>query len=103
MPSSTYSCDGYNLKATLRNNLNGDFSLIDDLDSLDQGSFVVIEWDKINLMLPISFQYGEISFTDKKWLWSYKDKQRGLHIKHPRFAQILPNGEVVEHKCTSNS
>ncbi len=50
-------------------------------------------------MLPVSFQKGEISFTDNKWLWSYQDNEIGLHEDKPRFAQRLPNGKVIEHKC----
>lgn len=92
-------CDGDLLTATIRNNLNGDFLIIDDLEKTDKGAFVVLEWRKINLMLPVSFQVGEISFTDKKWLWSYKDVLKGLRVENPRFAQLLPNGEIIEHRC----
>ena len=100
-PSSTFSCDEETLVATVRNNLNGDFALVNDLEKLDKGAFVVLDWKNLNLMLPISFQEGEISFTDKKWLWSYQDNEIGLHIDHPRFSQMLPNGETFEHKCKS--
>ncbi len=98
-PSSTFDCDGELLKATIRNNLNGDFLITNDLEKIDQGAFVVLEWRDINLMLPVSFQKGEISFTDRKWLWSYQDNERGLHAEKPRFAQLIPNGEIVEHQC----
>ena len=98
-PSPVFDCDGKLLNATIRNNLNGDFALVDDLEEIDEGAFVVIDWQKIRLMLPVSFQKGEISFTDKKWLWSYQDNENGLHEENPRFAQRLPSGEVVEHKC----
>ena len=50
-------------------------------------------------MLPISFQSGEITFRDNKWLWSYQDTENGTHKDNPRFAQRLPNGEIVEHEC----
>ena len=52
-------------------------------------------------MLPVSFQKGEITFTDKKWLWSYQDHDKGLHEDKPRFAQRLPNGEIIEYNCNS--
>ena len=100
-PSSTFYCDGDVLTATIRNNLNGDFALVNDLNKLDEGAFVVLDWKDISLMLPISFQSGEISFTDKKWLWSYQDNDKGLHIDTPRLAQRLPNGEITEHTCNS--
>ena len=99
IPSSTFDCDGEALKATIRNNLNGDFALVTDLEEIDQGSFVVLDWKDISLMLPVSFQRGEISFTDRKWLWSYQDNEQGLHEENPRFAQRIPSGEIVEHEC----
>ena len=98
-PSSNFDCDGYNLYATIRNNLNGNFEVINDLEKIDQGAFVVLDWKDISLMLPVSFQKGEISFTDRKWLWSYQDNEQGLHEDYPRLAQLLPNGEIVEHRC----
>lgn len=101
-PPSDFICDGELLTATIRNNLNGDFAVVSDLEEIDEGAFVVINWKKISLMLPISFQAGEISFTDNKWLWSYMDNKRGLHQDSPRFVQRLPNGELIEHSCNSN-
>ncbi|KGG33938.1 hypothetical protein EV10_0377 [Prochlorococcus marinus str. SS51] len=98
-PSESFYCDGDPLTVVIRNNLNGDFELVTDLEKLDQGSFIVLDWKDVSLMLPISFQKNEISFTDKKWLWSYQDNERGLHQDSPRFAQRLPSGEVVEHEC----
>jgi len=79
-PSSTFDCDGEILNATIRNNLNGNFLLVTDLETVDQGAFAVLAWKDISLMLPVSFQKGEISFTDRKWLWSYQDNVKGLHV-----------------------
>ena len=87
------------MTTTIRNNLNGDFELVNDLEKLDKGAFIVLDWKNLSLMLPISFQEGEISFTDKKWLWSYQDKVVGLHDEKPRFSQRLRSGEVIEHVC----
>ena len=98
-PPSHFKCDGKRLTATIRNNLNGDFAIVDNLEKVDEGAFVVLNWDPLELMLPVSFQKGSISFTDKKWLWSYQDREKGLHEDKPRFAHLLPNGEVVEHEC----
>ncbi len=98
-PPSAFDCDGQVLKATIRNNLNADFSVVTDLEKIDSGAFVILEWKEISLMLPVSFQKGEISFTDRKWLWSYQDNENGLHEENPRFAQRLPNGNIVEHQC----
>ena len=79
--------------------MNGDFAITNDLEKVDQGAFVVLHWKDITLMLPVSFQKGEISFTDRKWLWSYQDNEEGLHEDNPRLAQLLPSGEIVEHEC----
>ena len=98
-PSSNFDCNGDRLTAVIRNNLNGDFAITNDLENIDKGAFVVLNWRKINLMLPISFKVGEISFTDKKWLWSYMDEREGLRISEPRFAQLLPDGEIKEFSC----
>ena len=98
-PSSTFNCDGKALEVTIRNNLNGDFLIVTDLEKVDQGAFVVLDWKDISLMLPVSFQKGEISFTDRKWLWSYQDNENGLHASNPRFAQRMPSGEIVEYEC----
>ena len=99
-PPAHFECDGDYLKATIRNNLNGDFSLVNDLEAIDKGAFIVLDWKEISLMLPVSFQSGQISFTDKKWLWSYKDNKRGLHLDAPRLSQIMPNGQVLDYDCS---
>ena len=98
-PSPNFNCDGDILTATIRNNLNGDFKLTNDLTNIDKGAFIVLNWRKIHLMLPVSFKVGDISFTDKKWLWSYQDEKNGLRIDNPRFAKMLPNGEIQEFSC----
>tara|TARA_B100000700_G_C14849193_1_gene763088 strand:+ start:470 stop:838 length:369 start_codon:yes stop_codon:yes gene_type:complete len=99
IPSPKYNCNGDILTAIIRNNLNGDFKQIQDIEKVDKGAFVVINWRDENLMLPISFNSGEITFTDKKWLWSYQDKKNGLRSENPRFAHILNNGEIKEYSC----
>ena len=98
-PSSNFNCDGDRLTAVIRNNLNGDFAITNDLEKIDKGAFIVLNWRDINLMLPVSFKVGDISFTDKKWLWSYQDEKNGLRMDSPRFAQLLPNGEIQELSC----
>tara|TARA_Y100001968_G_C19210794_1_gene644661 strand:+ start:277 stop:648 length:372 start_codon:yes stop_codon:yes gene_type:complete len=102
-PSPYFNCDGDQLTAVIRNNLNGDFAVTEDLENIDKGAFIVLKWRDINLMLPVSFKFGDISFTDKKWLWSYQDQNNGLRIENPRFAQLLPNGEIQEFSCQAIS
>ena len=98
-PSSAFNCDGDRLTAVIRNNLNGDFAITDDLENIDKGAFIVLNWKDIKLMLPVSFKVGDISFTDKKWLWSYQDEKNGLRMNAPRFAKRLSNGEIHEFSC----
>ena len=98
-PSSDFNCDGDRLTAVIRNNLNGDFAITDDLENIDKGAFIVLNWRDINLMLPVSFKVGDISFTDKKWLWSYQDNKTGLRMDEPRFAHLLPDGDIQEFSC----
>ena len=98
-PSPDFNCDGDKLTAVIRNNLNGDFKVTNDIEKIDKGAFIILNWRDINLMLPVSFKVGEISFTDKKWLWSYRDEQNGLRMDNPRFAEILPSGEIKEFSC----
>ena len=98
-PSPDFNCDGDRLSAIIRNNLNGDFAITTNLDNIDKGAFIVLNWRDLNLMLPVSFKVGDISFTDKKWLWSYQDERNGLRMDEPRFAQFLPNGEIQDFSC----
>ena len=98
-PSSYFNCEGDRLTAVIRNNLNGDFAITNDLENIDQGAFIVLKWRDLNLMLPVSFKVGDISFTDKKWLWSYQDDRNGLRMDEPRFAELLPNGDIQEFSC----
>ena len=98
-PSPYFNCDGDTLTPIIRNNLNGDFAITNDLENIDKGAFIVLKWRDINLMLPVSFQVGEITFTDKKWLWSYQDERNGLIMDNPRFSQLLPNGDIQNYSC----
>ncbi len=102
-PSPDFNCDGDRLTALIRNNLNGDFAITNDLENIDKGAFIVLNWRDINLMLPVSFKVGEISFTDKKWLWSYQEEKSGLIMDNPRFARRLPSGEIQEFSCQALS
>ncbi len=98
-PSPNFNCDGDTLTAVIRNNLNGDFAITNDLENIDEGAFIVLNWRETNLMLPVSFKVGDISFTDKKWFWSYRDEKSGIRMNNPRFAKLLTNGEIQEFSC----
>ena len=98
-PSPYFNCDGDLLTAKIRNNLNGDFALTEKLENIDKGAFVTLNWRELKLMLPVSFKIGDIAFTDKKWLWSYKDNEHGLRINNPRLSKITNSGEIIEYSC----
>ena len=99
IPAKEFICDGAQLSTSLINNQNGDYEVIEDLEKLDKGAFVLINWKKERLMLPISFKANQINFTDKKWLWSYKSKGKDLDLESPRLAKTNLNGSIVDYKC----
>ena len=100
-PSQFY-CDGDLLELTIRNNVNGDFAVTNDLEDIDEGAFIVLKWRESNLMLPRTFNFGEISFTDRKWWFSFIDNEKGLYLNNPLFKKLLPNGKIVEYSCHSD-
>ena len=63
-------CENSKLELVMRNNINGDFSIVEKISELKPGAFININWDKRELMLPYSLRKDYISFTDKKWDWS---------------------------------
>ena len=91
-PTSSFLCDSDILNLKIINNQNGDFTIVNDLEKIDSGAFVVLEWKK-NLMLPRTFLKDEISFSDNKWKWMYiePDKARLIERKN--------NGKIIEYKC----
>ena len=86
----------------MRNNINGDFSIVKKISELKPGAFINIIWKKKKLMLPYSLRKDYISFTDKKWDWRYQlNKDRSPDINNPSLYELLPSGEVIEHFCQS--
>ena len=61
----------------MRNNINGDFSIVEKISELKPGAFININWNKKKLMLPYSLRKDYISFTDKKWDWRYQLNEDG--------------------------
>ncbi len=92
-PYSAFLCDGDQLEASIYNNQDGAYKLVKSSQSLDAGSFVILLWRDLELMLPRTFNEGETSFTDGKWWWSYEDAER------PRFRLRKPLGEVQDIDC----
>ena len=84
----------------MRNNINGDFSIIENLSEIKAGAFINIIWNKNKLMLPYSIRKDYLSFTDKKWDWRYPTNQNGTpNIENPSLYEIIPTGEIREHSC----
>ena len=98
--NTSYICDKSKLDLVIRNNINGDFSIIKKLSELKPGAFININWNKKELMLPYSLRKDYISFTDKKWDWRYKfNKDGSLNIENPSLYELLPSGEIKTHFC----
>ena len=86
----------------MRNNINGDFSIVEEISELKPGAFININWNKKRLMLPYSLKKDYISFTDKKWDWRYiLNKEGSPDINNPLLYEILPNGKVKVNYCQS--
>ena len=86
----------------MRNNINGDFSIVESISELKPGAFININWNKKKLMLPYYLRKNYISFTDQKWDWRYQFNEEGLpDINKPSLYELLPSGEVKTHFCQS--
>ena len=84
----------------IRNNFNGDFSIVENLSELKAGAFININWNKKKLMLPYSLRKDYISFTDKKWDWRFQFNRDGApNISNPSLYELLPSGEIKIHFC----
>ena len=84
----------------IRNNINGDFSIVKNISEIEPGAFINIDWDGKKLTLPYSLRKDYLSFTDKKWNWRYQINQDGLvNQKNPTLYELLPSGDIREHLC----
>ena len=100
MLNTSFFCDNLKLNLVIRNNINGDFLIVNNISEIEPGAFINIDWDDKKLMLPYSLRKDYLSFTDKKWDWRYQMNQDGLvKDKNPRFYELLPSGIIKEHIC----
>ena len=84
----------------MRNNINGDFSIIKNISELKPGAFININWNKKKLMLPYSLRKDYVSFSDKKWDFRYQfNKEGSPNINNPSLYEILPSGEEKKYFC----
>ena len=102
--NTSYICDGYQMDLIIRNNINGDYSLIENIYKVEPGAFININWKNKNLMLPYSLKKGSLSFSDKKWYFRYPLKGNGeINVNEPTLYELKPLGENIEYKCKLNS
>lgn len=94
-PASSFICGDHILNAKIYNNQNGDFTIIKDIKKIDLGSFVVLDWIE-NLMLPRTFIKDEVSFSDNKWKWIYKENNEVKLIERK------PSGAIINYECKEN-
>ncbi len=88
------------LEMVIRNNINGDYTIINSLSEIKAGAFININWNKKKLMLPFSLKKDSLSFTDKKWEWKYTLNQDGYpNFENPTLYELLPSGELKENLC----
>ena len=89
-----------NLDLVIRNNINGDFSIVKKITEIEPGSFINIVWEDKKLMLPYSPRKNYVSFSDKKWDWRYQINQDGsVNQENPSLYELLPSGIIKEHMC----
>ena len=106
-PPSDFTCEGEPLNATIYNNLNGDYQVTNDLENIDVGAFTLLKWKNLEIMIPRTFNAGEISFSDRRWWWSYRDKDnehgimwndKSLKIKWPIKKPIISKKDKLNPK-----
>jgi len=98
--NTNYICDNIKLDLIIRNNINGDFSIVKSISEIKPGAFININWNGRKLMLPFSLRKDYLSFSDNKWDWRYQINQDGLvKEKNPTLYELKNPGEIKEHLC----
>ena len=101
---TNFICDNENLDLSIRNNLNGDFAVLENISDIKPGAFINISWNNKKLMLPYSPRVGFISFSDKKWDFRYKFKDSiKINEEEPLLYELLSNGKYITHECILNN
>ena len=88
------------MSLVIRNNLNGDFAVVEKIRDIRPGAFINISWKQKKIMLPYSPRVGFISFSDRKWDFRY-NFQNNIEIneEEPLLYELLPNGKYITHEC----
>ena len=101
---TNFICDSGDLNLIIRNNLNGDFAVLENISDIKPGAFINISWNNKKLMLPYSPRVGFISFSDKKWDFRYKlEKSNKINEEEPLLYELLSNGKYITHECILNN
>tara|TARA_Y100000589_G_scaffold259845_1_gene249493 strand:- start:95 stop:373 length:279 start_codon:yes stop_codon:yes gene_type:complete len=88
------------LSLVIRNNLNGDFAVVEKIRDIRPGAFINISWKQKKIMLPYSPRVGFISFSDRKWDFRYKFKDSiKINEEEPLLYELSPNGQYITHEC----
>ena len=88
------------LDIVIRNNINGNYSIVKTISEIQPGAFITIDWNGEKLMLPYSLRKDYLSFTDQTWDWRYQINEDGLvKDKNPTLYELQPSGEIKEHIC----
>ena len=100
MLHTNFICDSENLSLIIRNNLNGDYAVVENITDIKPGAFINILWNQKKLMLPYSPRVGSLSFSDKKWDFRYNFKDNvKINEEEPLLYELLPNGKYITHEC----
>ena len=98
--NTTYLCENNPLYLTIRNNINGDSVIVENISTIKPGAFINLKWRDKNLMLPYSPRIGLISFSDKKWDWRYEyDENENINEENPTLNELLGSGRYQSHEC----
>ena len=97
---TNYLCNNSDLDLSIRNNINGDFALVENLSEIKPGAFINIKWGDKKLMLPYSPTLKYLSFSDKKWDWRYEyDEDYHINEEDPKLYELMPSGSYNEYEC----
>ena len=101
--NTNFICENKNLNLVIRNNINGDFAVVEKLEEIEPGAFINIVWEDKKLMLPYLPRKNVVSFSDRKWNWRYSiNKDGSVNQNNPILYKLLPSGILEEHLCLAN-
>ena len=84
--NTSYFCDDIKLDLVIRNNINGDFSIVKKSKLNQEHLLILTGMEKA--YASISLEKNYLSFRDKKWDWRYQINQDGLVIEKNLFIRI---------------